>query len=102
MKTLQAGYISMGRPGKAMARFSLLVLLIMLAVLSGCSKLTTENYEKIKMGMDYGEVAGILGKPDSCSEALFAKSCIWGNEQKNITVNFVGDKTILFTSKNIR
>ncbi|GAB7024897.1 DUF3862 domain-containing protein [Geotalea toluenoxydans] len=100
MKTLQAGYISMGRQGKATARFSLLVLLIMLAVLYGCSKLTTENYEKIKMGMDYGEVAGILGKSDSCSEALFA--CIWGNEQKNITVNFVGDKAILFTSKNIR
>lgn len=102
MKTLQAGHISMYRQAKKAAGLSVLMLLMILAVLSGCSKLTMENYQKIKMGMDYGEVTGILGKPDSCSDALFAKSCIWGNEQKNITVNFVADKAILFTSKNIR
>jgi hypothetical protein len=77
-------------------------ILVMLVLFSGCSRLTLENYEKIKMGMEYGEVAGILGQPDSCTEALFARSCIWGSERKNITVNFVGGKAILFTSKNIR
>jgi uncharacterized protein DUF3862 len=80
----------------------LIVALASLAMLIGCSKLTMENYSKIKMGSEYGEVVKILGKPDNCSEALFVRNCVWGNEQKNITVNFAGDKAILFTSKNIK
>jgi hypothetical protein len=78
------------------------LVLCSLAILCGCSRLTMENYAKIKMGIEYSEVVKILGKPDSCSEALFVRSCIWGDEQKNITVNFAGDKVILFTSRNIR
>jgi hypothetical protein len=80
----------------------MIILLILFATLLGCSKLTVDNYAKIKTGMEYSEVVRILGKPDNSSEALFVKSCVWGNEQKNITVNFVGDKAILSTSKNIR
>ena len=80
----------------------LIIALVSLAMILGCSNLTMENYAKIKMGLSYSEVVNILGKPDNCSEALFVRSCIWGNEQKNITVNFVGDKVMLFTSKNIK
>ena len=78
------------------------VLLVLIVMLLGCSKLTVDNYAKIKTGIEYGEVLTILGKPDSCSEALFVKSCTWGDEQKNITVNFVSDKAILSSSKNIK
>ena len=78
------------------------VLLVLIVMLFGCSKLTVDNYAKIKTGIEYGEVLRILGKPDSCSDALFVKSCTWGNEQKNITVNFVSDKAILSSSKNIK
>lgn len=80
----------------------LIVALTFLAMLCGCSKLTMENYAKIKMGLGYAEVVKILGKPDNCSEAMFVRNCVWGDEQKNITVNFAGDKVILFTSKNIK
>jgi hypothetical protein len=73
-----------------------------MAILCGCSKLTMGNYSKIKSGQKYAEVVKILGKPDSCSEAMFAKSCVWGNEQKNISVNFMDDTVILFTSKNMK
>ena len=83
-------------------KMRLIVLLVMLAMLLGCSKLTVENYKKIKTGIEYSEVVRILGKPDSCSEALFVKSCTWGNEQKNITANFVSDKVILSSSRNIK
>lgn len=80
----------------------LIIALSLLVMLLGCSKLTMENYAKIKMGMGYSEVVTILGKPDNCSEALFVRNCVWGEEEKNITVNFLGDKVVLFTSKNIR
>lgn len=78
------------------------ITLALLAALVGCSKLTVENYGKIKPGKGYAEIVALLGKPDSCSEALFMKNCVWGDEQRNITVNFVGDKAALFTSKNIK
>lgn len=80
----------------------LIAALSLLATLSGCSKLTMENYSKIKAGSAYAEVVKILGKPDNCSEALFVRNCLWGNEEKNITVNFVGDKVVLTSSKNIK
>jgi hypothetical protein len=83
-------------------KMRMIVLLVLLATLPGCSRLTVENYAKIKSGNGYDEVARILGKPDSCSEALFVKSCTWGDEQKNITVNFVSDKVILSSSRNIK
>lgn len=80
----------------------MMLLMVLVVSLVGCSKLTVDNYSKIKTGMEYNEVVGILGKPDSCSEALFVKSCVWGDEKKNITVNFVSDKAILSGSKNIK
>ena len=79
-----------------------IMLLVLALMLFGCSKLTMENYAKIKTGIEYSEVVKLLGKPDSCSEALFVKSCVWGNEQKNITVNFVSNKAILSSSRNIK
>jgi hypothetical protein len=79
-----------------------MVLLVLLALLTGCSKLTADNYARITTGVEYREVVRILGTPVSCSEVVFVKSCIWGNEQKNITVSFMGDTTILTGSKNIK
>ena len=83
-------------------RFSPLLLTLALCLLAGCSKLTQENYRKLKAGLSYEEVIAILGKPDKCSDALFVKNCIWGSERKNISVNFVGDKVLITTSTNIR
>jgi Domain of Unknown Function with PDB structure (DUF3862) len=84
-------------------KFRRLVLLVVLAtLLVGCSKLTRKNYTKLKVGMEYEEVVNILGKPDECSEALFAKNCTWGSERKNITLSFIGGKVILYASKNIK
>jgi len=83
-------------------KMRMIVLLVLVAMLIGCSKLTVDNYARIKTGIEYSEVVKILGKPDNCSEALFVKSCTWGNEQRNITVNFVSDKVILSSSRNIK
>jgi len=79
-----------------------IILIILATLLVGCSKLSKESYDKLKVGMGYEEVVAILGKPDNCSDTLVAKSCRWGDERKNITVNFIGDKVIVYLSKNIK
>jgi hypothetical protein len=80
----------------------LIIALVLLALLPGCSRLTMENYAKIKPGIGYSEAVRILGKPDTCSEALIVKNCVWGDEKKNIKINFAGDKAILYTSNNLK
>lgn len=69
--------------------------------LLGCSKLNRENYDRIKVGMDYQEIISIIGEPDTCDTVLAAKNCIWGDENKNITIKFIGDKVIIPSMKGI-
>ena len=80
----------------------LLLLLTMSLFIPGCSKTTKENYDRLEIGMEYSEVITILGKPDNCSDTMGAKSCIWGNEAKNITINFLAEKSIIFSSVGIK
>lgn len=80
----------------------LMAVIVIFSFLVGCSKLTVENYSKIKLGTSYNDAVKILGKPDSCSEILTVRNCIWGDEKKNIALNFVGDKVVFYTSTNIK
>lgn len=77
------------------------VLCAVLLLCAGCSTLSKENYDKLKMGMSYEEVITILGKANTCDSAMGAKSCTWGGAQKNISVKFVADKVVFFTSKGL-
>lgn len=81
-------------------RHSLAVLLALVSLL-GCSRVNEENYNRLQMGQTYGDVVEILGNPDQCEAVLMAKNCRWGKEPKSISVNFVGDKVILFTSSGL-
>lgn len=67
----------------------------------GCSKLTMDNYDKLQVGMTYNEVTAILGEPDSCDGAIGLKNCVWGDKDKNIKVNFGGDRVLVFSSHNL-
>ena len=88
---------------KIKMKLSILVLLMTtLLFTAGCSKVTTENYNKLKMGMEYNDVTALLGSPDNCTESMGTKSCIWGDETKNIKINFVGDKTIIFSGTGLK
>ena len=78
-----------------------LLLAALLVTVTGCSKLTTENYDQLKIGMSYGQVVALLGKADECSGAIGIKNCRWGNDKKNIVVNFAGDKVILFAAQGL-
>ncbi len=68
---------------------------------AGCSKLTKQNYDKLKVGMEYKAVTALLGDAPACDAAMGAKSCTWGDQGKNITVNFVADKVVFMTCKGI-
>ena len=78
-----------------------IVLIALCLLLAGCSKLTMDNYNKIKTGMNYSEVVEILGQPDTCSETLGVRSCQWGDDQRHAQVNFVGDKVLLSYAHNL-
>ena len=71
-------------------------------LLSACSRVNQENYEKLKTGMAYEEVRNVLGKPDSCSETIGIRHCRWGGAERYIEGNFVADKAVMFSSRNIQ
>ncbi|WDP89363.1 MAG: DUF3862 domain-containing protein [Desulfobacter sp.] len=79
----------------------LIAVFVCAAVFFGCSKITRENFDKIKMGMGYDEVVDIIGEPDTCDAALGAKKCVWGNDTQNITISFMGEKVILPAMKGL-
>jgi hypothetical protein len=88
-----------------MKQFKALLILVSLAAMvllgAGCSKLTKQNYDKLKVGMEFKEVSAILGDTAACDAAMGAKSCTWGGEQQKITVKFVADKVVFMTCKGI-
>ena len=79
----------------------LLALSVFLFLTAGCSKLTKENYDKLRIGQDYGEVVKILGEADECGGAMGIKDCRWGNDAKHISVKFAGNKVMIFSSKGL-
>ena len=79
-----------------------MALLVSICLLAACSKITAENYAKLKAGMEYKEVTGILGGPDRCDDITGFKSCTWGDAKSHVTVRFAGDKVILYSAENIK
>ncbi|MEC5384697.1 DUF3862 domain-containing protein [Uliginosibacterium sp. H3] len=85
----------------AILRNGLLALLPVFA-LAACSRLSVENYDRLRVGMSYTEVTGILGKPDTCSDAMLVRTCRWGTDTRYASVNFVADKTVLYSAEGLR
>lgn len=84
------------------SRYFPVALAAVAILLSGCSKLTPENYAKLKPGLTYAEVKSILGEPARCDDLVGFKSCRWGDESRNITVRFAGDQVVLYSAENVR
>ncbi len=70
--------------------------------MAACSKVTAENYAKIKVGMDYKDVAAAIGNPANCSETAGFKVCKWGDEKSGVTVRFAADKVVIHSADNIK
>ena len=79
----------------------LILLMSALLLIVACSKLTPENYSKIKMSMPYDDVVALIGSPDRCDGAMGIKDCTWGGEKKRINVKFLNENVIFFTGKGL-
>jgi hypothetical protein len=80
----------------------LLVVATLTIAAAACSRLSVENYDRLKIGMRYDEVKALLGAPSKCSDLLTIKSCTWGDEKRYVQVSFVADQVVLFNSENLR
>lgn len=85
-----------------MRRIISLTLVIFALALVGCSKLTMENYGKLKVGQSYEEVTALLGNPTRCDESLGIRQCIWGDENKGAKVGFAAGKALAFSANNLK
>ena len=71
-------------------------------MLSGCSKLSKDNYDKISMGMPYNDVVELIGKPATCKETMGMKSCEWKSGDNKASIAFIADKVTVFSSENLK
>jgi hypothetical protein len=85
----------------AKGKISYVILALFLISTVGCSRVSKENYEKLKVGMAYEEIVHILGSPNTCSETLGTKSCVWGDEKRQIKVSLIASKAIAFSNKGL-
>lgn len=83
---------------------SMRVLAVLAAclLLAACNKVTQENYAKLQSGMAKAEVEKLLGEAAECSSALGISSCTWGTEQSFISVQYAGDKVMMFSGKGLK
>lgn len=77
-----------------------IIIFVSLFILA-CSKVTQENYEKIKLGMSYEEVVDILGKAQECGSSIGMTNCRWESSEKYIRVQFIADKVVFFSAKGL-
>lgn len=80
-------------------RFALLATLF---VLAACSPVTQENFARLEAGMPRAEVERLLGQPSECAGALGVSSCLWGDQERFISVQFAGDRVLMFSGKGLR
>lgn len=78
------------------------VLLVGLLVLAGCNPITQENFAKLEAGMSRQQVEELLGKPGECAGALGMSSCTWGAKHRFISIQFAGDKVMMFSGQGLK
>ncbi len=77
-------------------------LLITLVLVAACSKMTVENYDRLKVGMTFSEVKQLLGDPAKCDEVFGVRSCEWGDASRQIKINFAGDRLVLHSATGLK
>jgi hypothetical protein len=67
-----------------------IALLTFCVLLAACSKVNQENYSKLSAGMAKAEVA------------LGMSSCTWGDKNSFISVQYAGDKVLMFSGQGLK
>ncbi len=81
---------------------AIVILAVTGVLLSACgSRVSLDNYNKLKTGQSFDEVKKIVGEPVRCDEALGIRACAWGDEKRGFSVNFVADKVLLLSAHNL-
>ncbi len=71
-------------------------------LLAACSKVNQENYAKLKAGMPRAEVEQLLGSPTECAGAVGLTSCTWKDKESLISIQFAGDKVMMFSGQELK
>lgn len=79
-----------------------IVALLAYYLLTTYSKVNQENYSKLKANMSKAEVESLLGAPGECADALGMTSCTWGDDKAYISVQYAGDKVMMFSGKGLK
>lgn len=79
-----------------------LVMLVGVLLLAGCNPVTQENFAKLEAGMSRQQVEELLGKPGECAGALGMSSCTWGQKNRFISIQFAGDKVMMFSGQGLK
>ena len=79
-----------------------LALLSFCVLLAACSKINQQNFSKLSTGMPKAEVEKLLGSPTHCSGALGMSSCTWGDKNSFISVQYAGDKVLMFSGQGLK
>ena len=78
-----------------------ILLLLMVGLLVGCSKVNQHNYDQLEVGLSFTSVQGLLGDPENCEDQLGTKSCVWGKDKRFIRCSFVADKLMLYSAEGL-
>jgi hypothetical protein len=79
-----------------------LAVLAACVLLAACNKITQENYTQLKSGMTKAEVEKLLGEATECTSALGISSCTWGTQESFISIQYAGDKVMMFSGKGLK
>lgn len=75
--------------------------ILVLLVLTACSKVTAENYKKMSVGMSRAEVVALLGEPSSTERSSFlaleGEAAVWQNGKIQIEGQFLNQKLLAHT-----
>lgn len=84
----------------------ILAIVAALAMVAACSvappsKVTKENYDKLKFGMKYEDVAAVLGETPHQSKRWGLKEFTWADGERHIHVKFAAGRAVYFSSKGL-
>ncbi len=82
---------------KKLIRVAHIIILIgILVILSACTQVTEENFNKVQVGMTMNQVTAILGPSTSTESVNFmgfsGTTAIWKTQNAEITILFFNDK----------